>query len=76
MAHDNKNRFVCLQHFGMGYRSGLGQHVDVSAQRSMMMATQSHALAAPYRAPAIVPAVWEPWVSADVAAKVRASLGG
>lgn len=32
-------------------RSGLGQHVDVSAQRSMMMATQSHALAAPYRAP-------------------------
>lgn len=32
-------------------RSGLGQHVDISAQRSMMMATQSHALAAPYRAP-------------------------
>lgn len=32
-------------------RSGLGQHVDISAQRSMLMATQSNVLAAPYRAP-------------------------
>ena len=32
-------------------RSGLGQHVDVSAQRSVLMATQSHVLSAPYRAP-------------------------
>ena len=31
--------------------SGLGQHVDVSAQRSVLMATQSHVLAAPYSAP-------------------------
>lgn len=32
-------------------RSGLGQHIDISAQRSMLMSTQSHVLAAPYRAP-------------------------
>jgi len=32
-------------------RSGRGQHVDVSAQRSVLMATQSHVLAAPYEAP-------------------------
>ena len=31
--------------------SGLGQHIDISAQRSMLMSTQSHALAAAYRAP-------------------------
>ncbi|CAB4700567.1 MAG: hypothetical protein F2673_02880 [Actinobacteria bacterium] len=31
--------------------SGLGQHIDISAQRSMLMATQSNVLAAPYRAP-------------------------
>ena len=30
--------------------SGLGQHVDVSAQRSVLFATQSHVLAAPYGA--------------------------
>jgi crotonobetainyl-CoA:carnitine CoA-transferase CaiB-like acyl-CoA transferase len=30
-------------------KSGQGQHVDVSAQRSVLMATQSHVLAAPYR---------------------------
>ncbi len=30
--------------------SGRGQHVDVSAQRSVLMATQSHVLAAPYGA--------------------------
>lgn len=30
--------------------SGRGQHVDISAQRSVLFATQSHVLAAPYRA--------------------------
>ena len=30
--------------------SGRGQHVDISAQRSVLMATQSHVLAAPYGA--------------------------
>ena len=35
------------------HRSGLGQHVDVSAQASLVEATQTFVLAAPYGAPVI-----------------------